>query len=140
MYNKVTLLPKKIPKTDIRRCQFLDYRDLDYWLLFIYNEFAVGELGGYGVAWLYLFFDDEVGYRVFDVLLDGTAQRTCSKLFVVALFGYPTLGIWGDVEMVSYLLDALDERTQFDVDNLYDAVEFQLVEGDDLVDSVEKFR
>ena len=119
---KLHYYQKKIPKTDIRRCQFLDYRDLDYWLLFIYNEFSVGKLYVDGVAWLYLFFDDEVGYRVFDVLLDGTAKRTCSKLFVVTLFGYPTLGFGGDVEVVAYLLDALDERTQFDVDNLYDAV------------------
>ena len=40
--------------------------------------------------------------------------------------------------MVAYLLDALIESLQFDVDDLLDGVEVELIEGDDLVKTVQE--
>ena len=53
--------------------------------------------------------DDEFGDAVLDVVLDGTFQRTGTKLDVVALLGYELLGLVAQFDGVAQVADALVE-------------------------------
>ena len=90
-------------------------------------------------AWWQLSIDDEFGYTVFDIVLDGSLQRSSAKLYVVAFLCHKFLGILAEVDGVSHIADALIESFEFHVDNLLDGFEIQLVEGDNLVESVQEF-
>ena len=93
-----------------------------------------------GVALLHFATQDALAESVLDIVLDGTLQRTRTKLDVVALLGHKLLGSVRELERVAQLADPLVQALEFDIDNLLDGVEVQLVEGDDLVQTVEELR
>ena len=77
---------------------------------------------------------------IFDVGLDGTLQRTGTKLHVVTLDGHKLLRFVSDADVVPHVLHTLEERLQFNIDDLLDGIEAQLVEGDDLVETIQELR
>ena len=77
---------------------------------------------------------------VFYVRLDGAFQRACTKLYVVALLSHKLFRLVAQVYLIAQVADALIQGLQFDVYDLLDGVEVQLVEGDDFVQAVQEFR
>ena len=81
---------------------------------------------------------DQFADTVLDIVLDGTLQGTCTKLHVIALGGHKFLSSIAELNVVAHVADALKDTFQFDVDDTLDGVEVELVEGDDLVETVEE--
>ena len=102
------------------------------------SDFSVFQVGEDAVSRFHFFLDNHFADAVFEVLLDGSAEGSCAKLLVVALLGYELLCFLADGEVKSEFVDAPVESLELDADDLEDGVEFELVEGDDFVDSVEE--
>ena len=82
----------------------------------------------------------QVADAIFQIVLYGALQWTCTKLHIVALGGHKLLGLVAQVDVITYLLDALVESLQLYIDNALDGIQIQLVEGDNLVQSVQELR
>ena len=89
---------------------------------------------------LHVAIDDQFRYAVLDVGLDSSLQRTCTKLHIVALLSHKLLGLVAQLYLISQVADALEHTLQLYVDNLLDSLQIQLVEGDNLVQTVQEFR
>ena len=77
---------------------------------------------------------------VFETRLQSPFQGTGTILHVVALLADEVLGLLCEQERVSHVVDASLERTQFDVHDAADGLLVQLVEVDDVIQSVEELR
>ena len=76
---------------------------------------------------------------VFNIVLYGTFQWACAELDVVSLRSNKFFCLVGDGDVVPEFLYTLEQTAQFDVDNQLDGSEVELVEGDDFVQTVQKF-
>ena len=72
--------------------------------------------------------------------MDGTLQWTSTKLHVISLLGNQLLCLFCYLEAITHIVDALDERTEFQVNDSLDGIDVELVEGDNLVKAIQKFR
>ena len=75
----------------------------------------------------------ELANAVFDITLQRPLQRTGSELNVVALGGNKRLGLFVELNRVAQFGDSFQQGLQLYVDDAFDGVEVELVEGDDLV-------
>ena len=82
--------------------------------------------------------EDQFADTVLDIVLDGTLQGTCAKLHVIALGGHKYLSGIAELYLIAHIADALEDAFQFDIDDTLDSVEVELVEGDNLVETVEE--
>ena len=89
-------------------------------------------------SWLQVAIHYKVTDTILDIILYGTLQRTGTKLNVVALRGNKLLCLLREVDAIAYLPDALIEASELDVDNLFDGLKVELVEGDDLIETVKE--
>ena len=84
----------------------------------------------------YFAIDDTLADAILNIGLDGTFQRTGTKLYVVALGGHKFLGFVAEFNGIAHIADTFEESFQFDVDDEFDGLEVELVESDDFVQSV----
>src|SRR5690606_842218 len=94
------------------------------------NRVSIAEVGA----------QDLLGHRVFDVLLDGAAQRPCPELGIKALVNKEILGGLRKLDLESEIPSTLQELISHDVDDLEDVLLLERVEDDDIVDTIEKLR
>ena len=92
----------------------------------------------YGGSRLDVTIDDKLGNTVLYVVLDGSLQGTGTKLYVVAFLGNKLAGFFTEVDRVAECFDTFVKSFQFDIYNLLDGFQIQLVEGDNLVQSVQE--
>ena len=74
--------------------------------------------------------DNEFRDAILDVCLNGTFEGACAKLHVVALFSHKLFGVFAEVDGIAKSTDTLIESMQFDIDNLLDSRQVELVESD----------
>ena len=74
------------------------------------------------------------------MVLYGTFQWSSTELNVVTLRCNKLFGSVGDGYFVAKFLDSLEQTAQFDIYNLLDCSEIELVEGDNFVQTVQEFR
>ena len=86
----------------------------------------------------YFAVDYTLADAILNIGLDGTLQRTGTKLHVIALGGHEFLGLVAQLDGVAEVADALEESLQLNVDDALDGAQVELVEGDDLVETVEE--
>ena len=109
--------------------------------LFKCKGFGVGVLPNLdGIARFHLSAKDTLAKAVLDVVLDGAFQRAGAKLHVVAFRGDKLLRSIADLDVVTHVLHTAHQFAELDVDNLLDGLHVELVEGDDLVETVEELR
>ena len=93
---------------------------------------------GDGVAFFHVATEDALAETILNVVLDGALQRTGTKLHVVALRSDELLRLVTDGEVVAQGLHAGEESAQLDIDDALDGFHVELVEGDNLVETVEE--
>ena len=59
--------------------------------------------------------DDELSKTVLDMVLDGTLERTGTKLHVVALLGQELLGLVAELYLIAHITDTLEQTFEFDI-------------------------
>ena len=72
--------------------------------------------------------------------LDGTFQWTGAKLHIITLCGNEGLCFVSHGHVITKTLNSLVEITQFDIYNLLDGFKIQLVEGDNIIHTVQELR
>lgn len=91
-----------------------------------------------GVAGGKVAVEQQFAHTVLDVVLNGALQWAGAKLHIVAFGGDKLLGLVAYFHAVAHGFEAVEEAAQFDVDDLLDGRQVELVEGDYFVESVEK--
>ena len=98
----------------------------------------------FGIVWLDF---DFKAMSKYDARLKEWYERTNggkldevsgTKLHIVSLLGYHLLCLFGNLEMESQVFYSLDQSFQVEVDDALDGIEIQLVEGDDVIETVQK--
>ena len=74
------------------------------------------------------------------MVLQGTFQRSGTKLYVVSFSCHEILCFGGYLDVVSEFFYSVQQRLYLYVDNASDGIDVKLVEGDDFIESVEEFR
>ena len=93
-----------------------------------------------GTAFLQFTAQQLLAHPVFDIVLDSPLQRTGTELHIIALGGHELLSFVGDVEVITEVIHALIQILQLNLNNLLDGWQVELVEGDDLVQTVQELR
>src|SRR4051794_28260086 len=82
--------------------------------------------------------EDEVRQRILDVALDRPAKRAGAHRRIPALLDQEVLGLLGEIELELALGERLADAAEQQLHDRLDLVLLQLVEDDDVVDSVEE--
>ena len=86
-----------------------------------------------GIAFVHFSCKNLLANAIFNVVLNGTFQRSCSKLNIVSLFSNQFFGFVCNGYVVAKLLYSFKQTTQFYVYNLLYGSEIELIEGDNFV-------
>ena len=91
-----------------------------------------------GVAWLQAFFHQQFAESVFHVVLDSSLQWASAELNIIALGCHEFLGLVGHLEAVTLFFHTFYQLLQLQVHYALDGIDVELVEGDNLVETVQK--
>ena len=94
----------------------------------------------YCVAWFQVAIHYYVAYSVFQIVLYSALKRTGTKLHIVTLGSHKFLSLVAQVYVITYLLYTVVQTLQLYVDNALNSVEIQLVEGNNLVQTIQELR
>ena len=86
-----------------------------------------------GIAFVHFSCKNLLANAIFNVVLNGTFQRSCSKLNIVSLFSNQFFGFVCNGYVVAKFLYSFKQTTQFYVYNLLYGSEIELIEGDNFV-------
>ena len=86
------------------------------------GDFAVLDIDDDGVAGSGLLAQEHLAQRILDLALDGALQWAGTVLDVKAMVCNQVLGGIGDFQLQAILFHTFVEGSQFDIDNLEDAV------------------
>ncbi len=84
--------------------------------------------------------EDLLGELILDLALDGATQRTCTENRIESSLGQQRLRLLGELDPHVLVLELGLDATDHQVDHLDDLVLSELVEHDDVVDTVEELR
>src|SRR5690606_31138031 len=103
-------------------------------------EFAVHLVDNYQIAGLEIAAQQLDAQWVFDVTLQGAAQRTRTKLWIIALFRQPAPGRFCQMYADAGFIQAFGNALHLQIDHALDISQRQRREDNYLVDPVEEFR
>ena len=89
-------------------------------------------------SWLQVAIHYQVTHTILDIILYCTLQWAGAELNVVALRGNKLLRLLREVDAIANLPDALIQTSELDVDNLFNCLKVELVEGDDLIQTIQE--
>ena len=78
--------------------------------------------------------------RILDEVFEGPAERTGAEIGIGALLDEELLGFFGEFELETSFAEPLADLFQLDVDHLLEVVDREVVEHDDVVETVEELR
>ena len=107
--------------------------------LFLYDDLAIASRERKRLPFLDLSGEDKIREAILHFVLECALERSCSVLEVVSLRRYHILGFIGKDEVVSGTMDARQDGFKLYVHHPANLRLAQLVEEDDIVQTVEKF-
>ena len=116
----------------------VEYGRLFHVYLLLERKFITIDLDGDRLLVVDFATDDTLAELVEEFVLNGSLDRTGTKLRVEACLGDEGDGLIGDLERDAILGDHLDDLINLQTDNLLDFCLVEGREGDDVVDSVEE--
>lgn len=102
------------------------------------GTFGTGDVYGSSDLTFRIEIEHQFGEVIFEILLNCALERTRTEILVITLVGDEVFCFGAEIQFKAKFLHTLKEVAELDVDDLEDSVAIELVEHDNIVDSVQE--